>query len=173
MLGFEVGYHGQHFTGWHRQGAATDSLQAVLELAVERTLGEAQPQVKLNALAEVATAKGAHARGQLLFFRATPAALAFASGNLGLSAAAAAAGDVPKPGAALPLVVGPLRQLGQSWPRPPRQLRVRYYFQQGQPVPSLAPPPTSGPLSPLGPLAHSSRRAATSSPSAGNSEHVA
>ena len=139
MLGFEARYHGQRFAGWHRQapdapgeGCRCGSVQATLERAAAAALApEVAADVRLNALSDVASAKGAHSRGQLCFFRATPEALALvASGQPRRPAL--------DPALASHCVLGPLRALGEAWPRPSR-LRVRYYILQGEPQPDLAP----------------------------------
>ena len=136
ILAFWVSYHGHFFAGWHKQAAAHatgNSAQAALEQAVERLLGATQPVVKLNVLTEVATAKGTHARGQMVFFRATPAAVESATGQVvAVDGASQPRGSLP------PLVVGPLRRLAGGWPRP-GQLRVCYYIQQGEATPALTP----------------------------------
>ena len=131
MLGFAVAYHGQHFTGWHRQRCGDGSVQATLERAVSdclRNAGVPTDDVRLNALTDVATAKGAHSRGQLCFFRATPEAMALAQGT---------ALELASPGHGS-IVAGPLRALDAGWPRPSR-LHAAYFFQQGRPVRDLAP----------------------------------
>ena len=135
LVGFDLSYHGPRFAGWHRQRDGDASVQATLERAVSAALGPvaAAGAVRLNALTDVASAKGAHSRGQLCFFRATPEALALvASGDV---RPVLPAGDPQQPP---PAIAGPLRALGAAWPRPSR-LRVRYYFLQGQPAPELAP----------------------------------
>jgi tRNA U38,U39,U40 pseudouridine synthase TruA len=134
MLGCTVSYHGQHFAGWHRQQPGDASVQATLERAVSACLrGATAPMedVRLNALTDVASAKGSHSRNQLCFFRATPEALALAAAGVECRPAL----ELPTPGS---LVAGPLRSLGADWPRPSR-LHVRYFFQQGRPVRQLAP----------------------------------
>lgn len=131
MLGFQVAYHGQHFTGWHRQRSGDGSVQATLERAVSdclRNAGAPMDDVRLNALTDVASAKGAHSRGQLCFFRATPEAMALVQGTTL---------ELTPPGHAS-IVAAPLRPLGDSWPRPSR-VHAAYFFQQGQPVRELAP----------------------------------
>lgn len=131
MLAFDVAYHGQYFSGWHRQQSADGSVQATLERAVSaclRSSGASMEDVRLNALTDIVSAKGAHSRGQLCFFRATPEALAKAQGSEPEL-------DLPVPSS---IVAGPLRTVGTTWPRPLR-LRAAYFIQQGRPVRELAP----------------------------------
>ena len=131
MLAFEVAYHGHHFTGWHRQRTGDDSVQATLERCVKACLtraGASMEDVRLNALTDVASAKGAHSRGQLCFFRATPEALALAPGQK-IDTAVSLDSRI---------VLGPLHSLGDPWPRPSR-VHAAYFIQQGQPVRELAP----------------------------------
>lgn len=132
LVGFDLAYHGRRFPGWHRQHDGDASVQATLERAVQAALGAGTGAVRLNALTDVASAKGAHSRGQLCFFRATPAALALVASGERRPALPRHGDDPPA------AIAGPLRALGGSWPRPSR-LRVRYYFLQGQPAPELAP----------------------------------
>jgi hypothetical protein len=172
MLGVEVGYRGRGFSGWHRQAPEAERRQPSAQATLEQLLlqhclrlgagadaggdngrgGAVQAEVRLNALTDVASAKGAHVRRQLVFFRATPAALEAAAAAAqaavvkgeGAEAEAAGVGAEGRGGDGGggdgPVLLGPLRPL-PGWPHAAR-LRVCYYIAQGGgggPLPALAP----------------------------------